>query len=177
MCNNQGARCIPLPIIAASPISRYSGQSTTGLPIAADHRITLAGFDMSSMHDPANPTHEEIRRWAFDPNAVDPLGQDWDLVVSSPEYAELILSLAADDNCPNCDYFLNCLYILIGDTVRPNEHTMRAEELQALFNQANETGNPHLQRWVARSRSLLRDPASFDYNTWCSGGWAIEEAS
>lgn len=129
------------------------------------------------MRDPVNPMHEEIRQWAYDPNAVDPLGQDWDLVISSPEYADLILSLASDDNCPNCDYFLNCLYILVGDAVRTGGRAMPFEDLEELFSQAEETGNSYLLRWVARSRKLLKHPESFDYHKWCTGGWALEEAS
>lgn len=62
------------------------------------------------MKDPINPTVDEVREWAYAPESTDPLGQDWDLVLSNElSLSIVLLELAADQACPHQGYFLNCL--------------------------------------------------------------------
>lgn len=47
-----------------------------------------------------------IRRWAFDPDA-ELMQQDEDLVLHDWRFANTLLELAADPNCPKADYILS----------------------------------------------------------------------
>lgn len=69
------------------------------------------------MKDPYNPVENEIRAWAKNPEAVEPV-QDWDLMLCNVDRLDLYLELASTDNCPQADYFLAALYLIVGDAVR-----------------------------------------------------------
>ena len=70
--------------------------------------------------DAVNPTDEEIARWAYIEGADYPpeMPQDWDLCVTQPRRADLLMQLACDERCPNRRFFFSCLYLLVGDAVR-----------------------------------------------------------
>ena len=69
-----------------------------------------------SFRDALNPTDEELRQWAYTPDAGYPeeMSQDWDLCVTDFGRAPLLLQFAADSDCPNRGFFLSCLYLLVG---------------------------------------------------------------
>ncbi len=100
--------------------------------------------------------------------------QDWELALIDGEFDELLVDLAADLNCPACGFFLKCLYLLVGDSVRSHGRSHTPEQLAALFARAERTGDAELRLWAARSRDLLSQPEKFDYAKWCLGGILLE---
>jgi hypothetical protein len=122
--------------------------------------------------DPWNPTADEVRAWAYDANATHE--QDWELAVIRSGYDELLIELAADLSCPKAGFFLACLYLLVGDSVRSKGGSQSGLDLPALFERAESTADPELRLWVVRSRDLIRSPEKFDYDRWCCGGILLE---
>ncbi|MBC2606301.1 hypothetical protein [Pelagicoccus albus] len=124
------------------------------------------------MKDPYNPTEDEIREWAFTDISVEPR-QDWDLMLSHLNRTRLYLELASNDQCPTSEYFLSLLYLIVGDAVRTDFQTKKKSEIEDLLEVA-ETEFPKyfIHLWVTRSRELLLNPESFEYDEWCAGDLA-----
>lgn len=120
-----------------------------------------------AFEDGTNPTFEEMRAWAYAPEAQPPVSQDWDVIATRPEFGSLFVTLAADRQCPQRRFFLGCLYLLAGDAVRTRFRTMPEKSLMELTGEAMSTGEAWVSTWAARTRALLRTPESFDYKDWC----------
>jgi hypothetical protein len=130
---------------------------------------------LSSFADPWNPTVEELRAWAYKDDAMWP-GEDWDLAVTSEDRAELILQLAMDPACPSRDFFLRCLYLLVGDAVRTSFVVHSRQAVIDLLNRVPADCPPDIGRWVARARELIQGPPeAVDRDLWCDGGYARAE--
>ena len=128
------------------------------------------------MKDPGNPTTEDIRLWAYDPETTAP-EQDWDIIISSDsELHSLFVRLADDDSCPKALFFLRVLYLIIGDSVRTKSRSLSKDAI-AVFLAASVPNctTPELQLWYNRSVDLLNNPAKFDYSDWCEGGLAAPQ--
>ena len=121
------------------------------------------------MRSTSNPIAEDIRRWAFTPDAEEPV-QDWDLLLATTDQQELFMELASNDACPNADYFLSVLYIIVGDALRTNYRTLSQGRIEALLKKA-EAKFPKrcIYLWVQRSKQLMAHPESFHYDEWCAG--------
>lgn len=124
-------------------------------------------------NDPWNPTAEEVRRWAFDVKAKQPC-QDWDLALLSSGFENIYLDLATDESCPKRKFFLHILYLTVGDAVRSSFCSKPRPIVEDFVNLARDSQYPDLRRWRSRSLLLMVAPESFDYNLWCSGGYARE---
>jgi hypothetical protein len=128
------------------------------------------------MRDPYNPTADELKSWAYLPDAEEP-EQDWDLIAlrDSP-YRHLIMEFAADRLCPNRRYFLHVLYLTAGDlyraTIRPEGE--RRRELLLFAEQLRSTGSFWLQRLAERIDGLLSGGENFEYELWCAGKYAYD---
>ena len=68
------------------------------------------------MEDVLNPSDGDLRAWAFTPDAAAP-HEDWGIAITTHERGPLFLEFAENLDCPNGDFFLDCLYILVGDMV------------------------------------------------------------
>ena len=123
------------------------------------------------MHDPWNPTEDEVRAWAYDAGTLEP-EQDWHLALPDTGFEELYLDLVADPACPKHDYFLWVLYLLVGDAVRSGYRATPRERVGALLDAARARRSPELELWTERSRALMARPDIFDYDLWCGGGLA-----
>ncbi|WCN37018.1 hypothetical protein [Aneurinibacillus uraniidurans] len=119
------------------------------------------------MKDPWNPTHEEIIEWAYDKDSL--CEQDWDLAITDMENADVLLSLASDSSCPSQSFFLNCIYLLVGDAIRSKKSV---NEIIELLNRAEKINEPHIRKWIERSKVLIEKPETFNYELWCDGGFA-----
>jgi hypothetical protein len=113
--------------------------------------------------DEWNPTKEEIEKWAFDTQAYGI--QDWELAVYDVKNIDLILGLATDKTCPKRKFFLRCLYVFVGDTVRRNRKK-EIDELNEILLKANRYEVEIIKKWIERSRELLLNPESYDYKFW-----------
>lgn len=123
------------------------------------------------MHDPWNPTEDEVRAWAYQPDAMCP-EEDWELALPGSGFEELYLDLVADPACPNRGFFLEVLYLLVGDAVRTGYQAERRERVEELLERGLASGHPDLALWAERSRELMARPEIFDYDAWCGGGLA-----
>ncbi|HEY1123667.1 MAG TPA: hypothetical protein VGE67_18770 [Haloferula sp.] len=132
--------------------------------------IIPAGF----FADAANPTDAEIERWAYIPGAHYPpeMEQDWDLMVTDPERVDLLERLASDLSCPNRDFFLSCLYLLVGDAVRTNGSTWPLAEARVWLSRERQHPPEDIARFLTRAKHLVAHPEDFDYQKWCNGGHA-----
>jgi hypothetical protein len=123
------------------------------------------------MDNPWNPSAEEVRAWARDPEAVEPV-EDWQLALSDARHDALYLELAADDSCAAQRYLLGVLYLIVGDAVRTDFRSAARDDVEALLVRANAYQHPEVRVWQRRSRDLLAGRLAFDYDSWCAGGLA-----
>jgi hypothetical protein len=82
------------------------------------------------MRNPSNPSSEDIRRWAFDAGAEEPV-QDWDLLLSTVAQENFFLELASNDDCPKSEFFLALLYLITGDAVRTDYKSHRRDAIES----------------------------------------------
>jgi hypothetical protein len=124
--------------------------------------------------DAANPTPEELRHWASDPEASypDEISQDWDLIVAHWSRIDLIVELASDARCPNRGFFLVVLYLMAGDCVRNESGNQNIPQLRALITRLERPPSESLRLFRQRALELLDDPSKFDYQLCCDGGYA-----
>lgn len=123
------------------------------------------------MRDPWNPTEHEVRAWAYQADAIEP-EQDWHLALPGNGYDELYVDLVADPACPNRDFFLEVLYLLVGDAVRTGYRVFPRVRVEALLEHGLASGRPDLALWAERSRQLVARPETFVYDLWCGGDLA-----
>lgn len=126
------------------------------------------------MSDPFNPTHDEIKSWAYVDSSLEPV-QDWDLMITQDKNSRLLLELASDQNCPKKSYFLRCLYLYVGDYVRAKGTNPDIQNAKKLVEDAGNLTDPEIQRWVKRSKELLNHPETFNYNDWCESGLVTQD--
>jgi hypothetical protein len=122
--------------------------------------------------DPFDPTADELRRWASDPEAAYPneMSQDWDLIVADWKRIDLIVELASDVS-PQRPWFLAVLYLMAGDCVRNEAGKINIPQLRALLDRLENTPTQSLRLFRKRALALLADPSSFNYSLWCDGGY------
>lgn len=115
----------------------------------------------------------DVIAWAYSPeNPWGPI-EDWDLILAHTPERELLVQLASDPHCPKRDFFLHCLYILVGDYVRVLQGGMwTPPSLGHLLIQEATNEDPAICTWSQRSRDLIAHPETFDYDFWCNGGFA-----
>jgi hypothetical protein len=120
--------------------------------------------------DAANPSPEEIRAWAGC-NDPEPM-EDWDLVLARLKYADVLVELVANEDCPSRRYLLGALYALVGEAVRSEFQRVSQHDLEQVLAKAKASGNGWAQSWADRSAHLIANPAEFAYADWCAGGLA-----
>lgn len=126
------------------------------------------------MKSATHPTAEELRAWAFDADADEPV-QDWDLILSWIAYEDVYAELASTKTCPKADYFLALLYFIVGDAVRAEYRNRSRPDIEALISKLEQRFPAYvIRQWGNRSRELLAHPETFRYKDWCAGGLARE---
>jgi hypothetical protein len=125
--------------------------------------------------DEWNPTAEELSAWAFEAGAMWPT-EDWDLAVTTDDRSALILRLATDPTCPTRNFFLRCLYLLVGDAVRSDFVAHRREIVLELLARVPADCPPDVLRWANRAQELVAGPPdAVDHSLWCDGGYSRAE--
>lgn len=128
------------------------------------------------MHDAWNPSPDQIRAWANTPDAAEPC-QDWDLALLWSGHEKALLDCAADESCPNRLRMLGVLYMFVGDAVRSGFRSRARPIVEGFIGRGDQYSHPSIKLWQSRSRALLRDPSTFEYEAWCSGGLARATSS
>lgn len=130
-----------------------------------------------AFHDPWNPTHDEVVAWAFDADALAP-DQDFHLALSWARSLErTYVDLASDEKCPKRRFFLDVLYLMIGDAVRSQFRSVARPLVEGFIELGDGIEHPDIRLWQSRSRRLLKHPKEFSYEAWCGGGLARTAAS
>ena len=122
-----------------------------------------------------NPTREEVVRWAYAPNVYTPT-QDFELAVCTPELHDLILQCASDQACPHQDFFLSCLYVLIGDALRSKWKVFPEMLIKNLIKKGKQSTTQEVQMWAKRAEELIANPTLYNYDQWGLGSSYVYEA-
>jgi hypothetical protein len=123
--------------------------------------------------DCCNPTVQDIRDWANDASADWP-DEEWDMTVATRDNAVLIFQLA-DEACPQADFFVHCLYVLVGCFAATGDSFIPRADIHALIAKAGNSHNNGVRRWGDRSKAFLANPEAYDRECWVEGGWALDE--
>jgi hypothetical protein len=125
-------------------------------------------------HDAANPTEDELRAWALDPDAMWPT-EDWDLILASThEYDELYIELAAG-GVPGGDTFLRCLYILVGESIGSGWRDRSRQHVEQLVTKGASSVDPSVKKWAEAARRALDRLETFNLKEWIHGGAVTDE--
>lgn len=117
---------------------------------------------------------ENIQSWAKKDRDTEWPHQDWSMELACSEHANLILSLTSED-CPQSDFFVSCLYILVGWCVATNGASISRAKIDELLLEGEKSSNKNVLHWVDRSRAFLKNPEQYDRSTWMEGGWALDD--
>ena len=117
---------------------------------------------------------ENIQAWAQKTPDTEWPHQDWDMEMASSEHADLILSLTSED-CPQSDFFVSCLYILVGSCVASSGASISRAKIDDLLLKGEKSSNKNVLHWVDRSRAFLKNPEQYDQSIWTGGGWALDD--
>ncbi|GAA6140039.1 hypothetical protein NBRC116583_37860 [Arenicella sp. 4NH20-0111] len=121
-------------------------------------RMKINAWDFSAV---------ELERWAYDSNARFP-DQDWELAVAISGNDDLVLKLSQDESCPNRDFMVSCLYMIVGDFLHSgSDFPNRESEIINLAKKANESKNSKVYEWSEKTIHILKNKNEFEYNDWC----------
>ena len=126
-----------------------------------------------------NPTIDDVRQWAFDADASEPI-QDWDLVLTwqtEESHMRLFIELASDSNCPKWRYFLDVLYFVIGYGVRKGHMPDKHARYTKLIGLARGCKDQYVKRWRHRAQLLIDTPDKYDDAEWYNDRYPFETAS
>jgi hypothetical protein len=132
--------------------------------------VYQTGFD--GFANPVDPRPEELRAWAYQPNAVplDTLPPDWDLLISTNRLIGTLFELAADSDCPARRFALHCMYIYAAGGIRTNFREQPRRKLRRLVEQAEKHADNSLRTWAHNTKALQAQPDLFQYPEWYEGG-------
>jgi hypothetical protein len=134
--------------------------------------MSLREARFAGFANPVDPTAEELRAWAYQPDTVplEAMPAEWDLLLSTDELAGTLLDLAMDRSCPARRFALHCLYIYAADGVRQNATGHRKRRMRKFIERADQWGDDLMQTWAHNCRVLMDRPELLDYSEWCEGG-------
>ncbi len=114
-----------------------------------------------------------ITKWAYQKSKQKSI-PEWDELITIIDNADLLLTLASDQNCPQRASILKCLYSLVGTSA--SKHFERdIAIINALLDKAQSSADQIILNWVDRSRIILHDLKKFDYTEWCRGGFSEKD--
>lgn len=114
-----------------------------------------------------------ITKWAYQKSILKST-PEWDEEITIMENADLLLTLASDQKCPQRASVLKCLYSLVG--ISASKHVEGdKEKIKVLLDKAQSSPDQIILNWVNRSRIILGDLRKFDYVEWCQGGFSEQD--
>src|SRR3989338_108406 len=114
-----------------------------------------------------------ITKWAYQKSKQKSI-PEWDELITIIDNADLLLTLALDQNCPQRASILKCLYSLVGTSASKHFEGDIAK-INALLEKAKSSPDQVILNWVNRSRMILGDLRKFDYTEWCQGGFSEKD--
>ena len=119
------------------------------------------------------PSSISITEWAYQKSKLKFI-PEWDELITTIENADLLLTLALDQNCPRRASVLKSLYSLVGTSVSKHVEVDIAK-INVLLDKAKSSSDQVILNWVNRSRIILGDLKKFDYMEWCQGGFSEKD--
>ena len=119
----------------------------------------------AAMHDPFNPSPNEIREWAYDADALQPC-QDFDLILKWTQHERrswCVWTINVQSKTFSCGS-LQLVTPYVATTVDTATDPRRAYQSWRRY------PHPKIQMWQTRSRELMKQPDRFEYEAWCAGG-------
>ena len=92
--------------------------------------------------------------------------QDWDLFIANGLCDEIVLECARDNQCPNQEFALHCLYVIAGDVVYSSLDGKRKAAVTELSSKISNNDSPELQRWKSDTANLYGGEIELDYDYW-----------
>ncbi len=118
-------------------------------------------------------TSFDIKKWAYLKSKPD-LRPQWDEQLATIDNADILLTLASDQDCPRRVYILRCLYFLVGKSA--SKHVEGdILKIKELLDTVQSSSDNIILNWVQRSRIILQDLRKFDYIEWCQGGFVEKD--
>ena len=114
-----------------------------------------------------------ITKWAYQKSKLKSI-PEWDEQITTIENADLLLTLAIDQNCPQRASVLRCLYSLVGTSASKHIDS-DIVKINMLLGKANSSSDSIILNWVNRSRIILKDLRKYDYTQWCKGGFSEKD--
>lgn len=119
------------------------------------------------------PSSLSIKKWAYQKSKLRSI-PEWGELITTIKNADLLLTLALDQNCPQRASILRCLYSLVGTSASIHVEVDIAK-INALLDKAKSSSDQVILNWVTRSRIILGDLKKFDYIEWCEGGFSEKD--
>lgn len=119
------------------------------------------------------PSAVSITKWAYQKSNFKST-PEWDEQITTIDNADLLLTLASDQNCPQRASVLKCLYSLVG-TSASKHFEYDIAKINMLLDRAKSSSDQIILNWVNRSRIILTDLKKFDYIEWCQGGFSEKD--
>ena len=111
-----------------------------------------------------DPYPEEVEAWVADGKPTPWPEQDWDYFVSEGRNDDVIFKYANDAACPFSDFFLHCLYLIVGDFREWHaENTVRKERILRLLSRVDSTCS---STWKNETVAILAGEAEFVLSYW-----------
>lgn len=121
------------------------------------------------------PSPLSIRKWAYQLSKLQSM-PEWDDQITTIENADLLLTMAVDQQCPQRAAVLKCLYFLVGYSA--SKHISGdIYKINMLLDKVQSSPDQIILNWVNRSRIILHDLRKFDYTEWCKGGFVERDLS
>jgi hypothetical protein len=126
------------------------------------------GIDAMRLRHPCNPAEDELRAWAYDPEAREPV-QDWDLVLSwqvDRGFLSRCVAYAADPSCPKADFFLDVLFQWVETTARSEHFDVLRATLDGWLDVARGVTDRRVKDWRHQARLVFQGVEPFERERW-----------
>ena len=120
--------------------------------------------------DEVNPKDYELRKWGYDPDELEPL-QDFGLIIADYRLADVFIEMEIDDQCPKQLFFLNCLYMIVGNFFWKNVPFVKTAEMDEFLSKLDVFRHPKLIKLREQAETVISAPSTFEYEFWFNCGW------
>ena len=116
------------------------------------------------------PEHKDVMKWVNSPESRWPAA-DWDYYVLNGNNDDLVLDLANRSSCSKQEFFIHCLYYLVGDYVNEGmASTVKRRRIQALLGCVDDEYSEEVLAWRARTQAALDGSERIDPMEWLHFG-------
>ena len=117
---------------------------------------------------PIDPSPDDLRAWANDPDAS-PLKGDWELVLTwdmEPGRLRACIELAETHTNPHFVFFRQVLLEWVCQAVRSPEFAQRRQLYDAWLDQAKGIRDPWLKNWRHTAKLIFKGLEPYDNASW-----------